>query len=64
MKCEGGGHSVKWGFDGAFTLGEVTFYEQTSVQFVHKLKGGPHRFSVIASCGNVSRGDVSFNVGQ
>ncbi len=64
VKCGGGPHTVKWGFDGAFTLGNATFYDETSVQFVHKLPGGPHRFSVIAGCGQVPRGDVSFRIGQ
>ncbi len=63
VKCGGGPHTVKWGFDGVFTLGSATFYDQTSVQFVHKLPGGPHRFSAIARCGDIPRGDVSFNIG-
>lgn len=39
----GGDHKVKWGFDGT-TVGNSTFYDQTSVQFVHKLPGGGHVF--------------------
>ena len=64
VKCSGGPHTVKWGFDGNFTLGYATFYDQTSVQFVYKLPGGNHRFSAIAGCGKIPRGDVSFKIGQ
>ena len=63
VKCGGGPHTIKWGFDGAFNLGSATFYDQTSVQFVHKLPGGPHSFSANAGCGDTPRGEVKFNIG-
>lgn len=64
VTCGGGQHTVKWGFDGATNVGSETFYDQTSVQFVHKLPGGTHSFDVVADCGQVRRGGVKFNIGQ
>ena len=40
VKCRGGSHQVKWGFDGSGSLGSASFYDEVSVQFVHKLPGG------------------------
>lgn len=48
--CGGGSHEVKWGFDSAM-LGQATFYDQMSVQLVHKLPGGAHVFWVESTCG-------------
>src|SRR5262245_40245302 len=45
-----GDHKVQWGFDGGPAVGSATFYDQTSVQFVHKLPGGAHVFWVKAGC--------------
>ncbi len=64
VKCGGGPHTVKWGFDGAFTLGNATFYDQTSVQFVHKLPGGAHYFWVRSNCGQIREGTVKFRIGS
>ena len=44
VTCQGGQHNVQWGFDGNAAVGNATFYDQTSVQFVHKLHGGGHLF--------------------
>ncbi len=47
----GGDHKIRWGFDGS-TLGSTVFYDQISVQFVHKLPGGKHQLWVKADCGS------------
>ncbi len=60
VTCQGGQHTVKWGFD-ATTVGSATFYDQYSAQFVHKLPGGNHIFWVSSDCGD-SR--VKFSVGN
>jgi hypothetical protein len=57
----GGDHKVQWGFDALPALGSSTFYDQTSVQFVHKLPGGGHVFWVKSSCGENS---VKFRIGK
>src|SRR5512135_2743596 len=44
VTCAGGPHKVQWGFDKMKPLGTSSFYDQTSVQFVHKLPGGAHLF--------------------
>lgn len=46
-----GDHKVQWGFDNSPAIGSSTFYDQTSVQFVHKLPGGQHLFWVRSNCG-------------
>lgn len=51
VTCDGGPHTVKWGFDGT-AVGSATFYDMFSAQFVHKLKGGWHTFEVTSDCGN------------
>jgi hypothetical protein len=61
VTCAGGPHKVQWGFDAAPALGTSSFYDQTSVQFVHKLPGGDHLFWVKADCGE-SR--VKFRLGK
>ncbi|HEX9941160.1 MAG TPA: hypothetical protein VGG03_04030 [Thermoanaerobaculia bacterium] len=61
VTCGGGPHKVQWGFDSSPALGTSSFYDQTSVQFVHKLKGGDHVFWVKADCGE-SR--VKFRLGS
>lgn len=61
VTCDGGPHSVQWGFDGNPALGSSVFYDQTSVQFVYKLGGGGHLFWVNSDCGT-SR--VKFNIGN
>lgn len=60
VTCQGGPHTVKWGFD-ATTVGTATFYDQHSSQFVHKLGGGSHIFWVDSDCGD-SR--VKFDIGN
>jgi hypothetical protein len=60
VTCQGGQHTVKWGFDGN-TVGTATFYDMYSAQFVHKLPGGNHIFWVNSDCGD-SR--VKFSVGN
>jgi hypothetical protein len=61
VTCGGGSHSVKWGFDGGPAVGSVTFYDQTSVQFVHKLPAGSHVFWVKSDCGE---NKVKFTIGK
>jgi hypothetical protein len=60
LTCAGGPHSVKWGFDNN-GVGGAEFYDQLSVQFVHKLSGGQHTFFVLSKCGDDR---VEFAVGQ
>jgi hypothetical protein len=60
VTCDGGQHTVKWGFDST-TVGSATYYDMFSAQFVHKLPGGNHTFWVTTSCGSSS---VKFNVGN
>jgi len=55
-----GDHTVEWGFDAAPAIGKSLFYDQTSVQFVHKLAGGNHTFWVRANCG---KSEVKFRIG-
>ncbi len=64
VKCAGGPHQVKWGFDGSASLGGAAFYDEISVQFVHKLPGGTHVFRVTSECGNIPRGEVKFRIGS
>ncbi len=64
VKCRGGGHTVKWGSDGSASLGGTSFYDEVSVQFVHKLPGGDHSFRVTAECGKTPRGGVKFRIGS
>lgn len=61
VTCGGGSHKVEWGFDGGPAVGSETFYDQTSVQFVHKLPGGVHVFWVKSDCGE---NRVKFNIGK
>jgi hypothetical protein len=61
VTCGGGPHKVSWGFDASPALGSSSFYDQTSVQFVHKLKGGSHTFWVKADCG---ASEVRFKLGN
>jgi hypothetical protein len=61
VTCSGGPHTVKWGFDAAPALGTSSFYDQTSVQFVHKLPGGAHSFWVKSDCGEKG---VKFKIGN
>jgi hypothetical protein len=58
--CDGGSHKVEWGFDSIGTVGNASFYDQLSVQFVQKLPGGTDIFWVVSDCGKES---VKFNVG-
>ncbi len=60
VTCQGGPHTVKWGFDGT-SVGSASFYDQFSAQFVHKLGGGTHEFVVTSDCGD-SR--VKFDIGN
>ena len=60
VTCQGGQHTVKWGFDST-TVGSATFYDQYSAQFVHKLPGGTHTFWVSSDCGDSK---VKFNIGN
>jgi hypothetical protein len=57
--CEGGPHTVKWGFDGG-TLGSAQFYDELSAQFTWKLPAGPHTFWVASDCG---KNEVRFQIG-
>jgi hypothetical protein len=41
--------------------GQSSFYDQTSVQFVHKLSGGGHTFWVNSDCGE---NRVKFGIGK
>jgi len=59
--CGGGSHKVEWGFDKGMSLGAVRFYDQTSLQFVHKLSGGVHVFWVQSDCG---KDEVKFKIGN
>ena len=59
VTCAGGAHGVEWGFDGT-SLETEKFYDQTSVQLVHKLPGGTHVFWVKSDCGEDR---VKFNIG-
>jgi hypothetical protein len=61
VTCGGGSHNVKWGFDGGPALGSSSFYDQTSIQFVHKLPGGAHVFWVKSDCGE---NKVTFRIGR
>jgi hypothetical protein len=56
-----GDHKVQWGFDSSPALGSSVFYDQTSVQFVHKLPGGGHVFWVKSDCGD---NRVKFSIGK
>jgi hypothetical protein len=60
VTCQGGQHNVEWGFDST-SVGQATFYDQFSAQFVHKLPGGTHVFWVTSDCGD-SR--VKFDIGN
>jgi hypothetical protein len=60
VTCQGGAHSVRWGFDGT-TVGSATFYDMFSAQFVHKLPGGTHVFWVVSDCGDQQ---VKFDIGS
>ncbi len=64
VKCRGGSHQVKWGFDGSASLGGASFYDEVSVQFVHNLPGGNHLFWVTSDCGKVPKGEVKFRIGS
>lgn len=59
VTCAGGSHNVKWGFDSS-SVGSSNFYDQTSVQFVHKLPAGTHVFWVKSDCG---QNRVKFKIG-
>jgi len=61
VTCGGGGHKVEWGFDNTPALGKAKFYDQTSIQFVHKLPGGSHVFWVKSDCGE---NRVKFRIGK
>ena len=61
VTCGGGPHTAKWGFDNAPALGNAKFYDQTSIQFVHKLPGGKHVFWVKSDCGE---NGVKFRIGK
>ncbi len=64
VKCGGGPHTVKLGLSALPALGSVRFYNQTSVQFVHKLPGGAHYFWVDSDCGKIQNGEVKFRIGS
>lgn len=51
VTCPGGNYTVKWGFDGVYSVGSATFYDNFNTQFLHKLPTGWHSIDVIASCG-------------
>ena len=54
----GGAYNVKWGVNNQ-TLGEATYYDMYSAQFVWKLPGGKHKFWVQGDSGSDS---VTFTV--
>ncbi len=56
-----GDHKLEWGFDDSPAIGKSMFYDQTSVQFVHKLPGGDHMFWVKTDCGE---NRVKFRIGN
>ena len=60
VTCKGD-HKVEWGFDRGPALGSAKFYDQTSIQFVHKLPGGNHIFWVKSDCG---ANRVKFRIGK
>jgi hypothetical protein len=60
VTCQGGSHTVRWGFDGT-TIGSAVFYDQLSEQQVWKLPGGSHLFWVSSDCGYQ---EVKFAVGN
>ena len=60
VTCKGD-HQVEWGFDNGPALGKAMFYDQTSIQFVHKLPGGNHMFWVKSDCGE---NRVKFRIGK
>jgi len=49
----GGSYKVQWGVDNQ-TLGEATYYDMFSSQFVWKLPGGKHEFWVKGDSGSDS----------
>lgn len=57
---EGGGFTVKWGFD-KDVIGTGEFYDQMSAQFVWKLPEGKHIFWVESS--KCERKEVEFFIG-
>jgi hypothetical protein len=59
VTCQGD-HKVEWGFDRS-SVGNMYFYDQVSIQFVHKLPGGKHVFWVKADCGE---NKVRFIIGR
>ncbi len=61
VTCGGGPYNVQWGFNSAPALGSANFYDQTSIQFVHKLPGGAHVFWVKSDCGE---NKVEFKIGK
>ncbi|MEM1323464.1 MAG: hypothetical protein AAGG75_24570 [Bacteroidota bacterium] len=54
----GGASNVEWGVNNQ-TLGNATYYDMFSAQFVWKLPGGQHKFWVSGDSGSDS---VTFNV--
>jgi hypothetical protein len=62
VTCGGGPHKVEWGFDSSAGLGAISFYDQTTLQFVHKLPGGAHSFWVTAP--NCGKNRVRFKIGN
>jgi hypothetical protein len=62
VTCGGGPHKAEWGFDASPSLGAINFYDQTTLQFVHKLPGGTHSFWVTAA--NCGRNQVKFRIGH
>jgi hypothetical protein len=61
VTCGGGPHRVEWGFDALPALGRSSFYDMTSIQFVHKLPTGDHVFWVKSDCGE---NRVKFRIGK
>ena len=64
VSCGNNAGNVEWAFDSTGTLGSMKFIEQTSVQFVYKLQGGPNSFTVTSTCGKIQKGMVKFKIGQ
>jgi len=51
VTCQGGAHSVTWGFNGT-PVGSKDFYDQAIVQQTYKLPAGTNTFFVRSDCGS------------
>jgi len=51
VTCQGGAHTVVWGFNGT-QVGSEGFYDQVIVQQTYKLPAGANSFFVKSDCGS------------